>query len=474
MADIILFKGVSHTALPVLAPREPAVVFDPMTGDAKLWIGTTVGNEMVSGGVAGATGLPGAGMAGVNATAPPAGLVAALGTGAADDAPALQAQAIYARDHAALPLLLAPGVYRLLLPLIVGAAPATGVGGIQSGWTLRGSGPNGNVYAGTGGVTLTLGTPNQPAVLLLGDGGPRSSRLTDLTLDGGADANATKFGLWNGGYTWWSALAADHVIISNVDTAVAVTGTGQIAPSRGSNGEMLNLSDCHLQPRKALYVNSTDGGQAFPTVWEKIDAWITQKGGTAFTFGGPSPVPYGLSSSPGMLDQNGGNNFSCFGLSLSMSDDGPAQQSAASLTNTFAHVYGAESLVFIGNRTEHVGTLIEWISGSAGLASLVTMTGILHDGMNGYKPLLKGGGGGEHFKFIITGCTFHNTASPPPPLTFAFAPSGGVSSSVAVFTDCDFDGYSSYAALLSDPHVVLVRCRTRVAGTDPYVDAVHV
>ncbi len=66
--------------------------------------------------------LPTATAMGVNVKAPPLGMTAAKGNGQADDTAALQAEIQYCQDHN-VPLLLAPGVYKITSPLHISIPP---------------------------------------------------------------------------------------------------------------------------------------------------------------------------------------------------------------------------------------------------------------------------------------------------------------------------------------------------------------
>ena len=486
LADTILLKGVSHTALPTLLAREPAVAFDPMTGNAQLFIGTPNGNQLVTGGsgatgatgaagtagatgatgaagtagatgaagaagtagatgaagaagtagatgAAGVTGAAGAGAVGILTSAPSLGLTAAQGNGTTDDTAALSAMFSTAQTSM-VSVLFQSGLYPISAPLLLCRLTppeiASGfVGNIQPGFILRGlTGAAIQPIATTGNMIRMTGT-GQDAILQLGQGAVYSSLIENIALDGGAAALGTKNGI-HSLYDNWSGLSLVNARISGVDWDVWIDGA-----LGGGNGEFVNAYNCNLSGRVGCYKNTSPLGQALIHTLTSC-AGGTDNGGTQFWV------------NDGQLN--------VFGWSCS--------QAQGTLPNVFLRLDNALSgrCNFVGGRSEHTDTLISWLGASLAQVGTVSIEGIDFAGMSGTKAFLSGGGTNCNYRFVIKRCGFGTLNPISGPLILAI--NGGGNEQI-VFEDCDWTGWGGgYAQLSGNSHVTLIRCRYQDAG----------
>ena len=427
LADIILFKGVSHTALPVLAPREPAVAFDPMTGDAKLWIGTTVGNELVSGGTPGPPGPTG----GTGLFASDYGV---SGTSGADQSANVQASVTAALAGNRSLLNLPPGVINLSAPLTI-----TGTAGVQaSGVSLQGAGVSANTGPLGGGTVLHVIAANQDSAVRVGVGFFVGQKFSDFSIRGHGqdnDPRDTAIGVhW--AETQWTMATCTNLSILHVGTAFQEDfGSGN------ADGESLALIQCRAGDVDCFLRNNA--GQAYGNTVVGGGATVNN-GGTVFDF------PY----------QGGGCNFGIYEFSCSF----PAPQ----VSNTLLNVTALEGPGAIRDiRAEKVGTIIKYGAGSANVRAFTVIEGGAFPGMPDGARLFFGAAGANQVKLIFRHCQFEAQVT-----NHTYALNGLLSQwnqSSIVFEDCDFMGWGPInlsAKPVSPPSttdppfgVTLVRCR---------------
>ena len=434
LADIILLKGVSHTAMPLLAPREPAVSFDPMTGDAKLWIGTTVGNEMVSG-VPGPAGISAASIAGIVSTAPGFGLPLAKGDGVTDDQPALQAQYDYCQAHV-LPLLLPPGTYLLKLPLRVSYQDLGNTN--QSGFVLRGLATHGQ--ADGSGVCLKAGAPNMEALILIGVQATLHNEISNLTLDCGPASLGTGAGIKSRA-THWSGLLLQNLWIAGVPQY----GIDIESMDGGANGESLQGYNLFIYGTVAAIKNGSGAGQSTP--------WSL----------------HGVSLSCGwngcVLDAGSGSaNISIFGLSTT-AEMPPAGQTPSS---TLVISRGANQVLIAGGRIEKIAHMVNLPGGDAGLNGHIRIQNLTFDGTLA-GAIVQCGYTNSQNSVVFEDVIFGSVASVP--LQF----DNGISGSLdrIIFNACDFDNYSDVSAVTTSPRTTLRDCRNTPVNSPFFVPTVH-
>ena len=426
MADTILLKGISHGSLPTLLAREPAVAFDPMTGNAQLFIGTPVGNQLVTG-AAGAAGPAGPGAVGIVSTAPGPGLTAAKGDGATDDTAALNAM-IGAGQFGFVPVLIGTGLYPIATPLLLSRPSALDLSSntinVQSGFILRGlTSPAFQGLLTNGNMIRMTGT-GQDSILQLGKGAVYSSLIENISLDGGAAALGTGNGIHTL-YDYWSGLSLVNARIMNVGWDIWIDGA-----LGGGNGEYLNAYNCYFHGRLGCYKNTSPSGQALVHTFTSCHS-ETDNGGTEFFL------------------NNGQLNVFAWDCT----------QQPGTLPNVFLRL--DETLTgrcnFVGGRCEHVDTLISWLGGSPQQFGTASIEGIDFVGMSGTKAFLSGGGTNCNYRFVIKHCQFI-TQNPISGALLLAINSGG--NEQIVFEDCDFIGWGGgYAQLSGNSHVTLVRCR---------------
>ena len=425
MADTILLKSISHGSLPTLLAREPAVAFDPMTGSAQLFIGTPVGNQLVTG-AAGVSGPPGLGLVGVLTTAPPTGLAAPVGNGVADDTAALQALIQYAQDHY-LPMLWAPGLYRVTAPLrvcnVVASGPFATVGGQQPGFTWLGMTSHSATGTDAKGVTIKMAASNQEAVIILGAQVSLHNRIENMTIDGGGTALNTGASLKTRA-TFWSGLQLHNVNLQAANIALYISN-----PDGGSNGEFVNLAHCYLSAHTSMYKSDDASGQSTPHFWSTIMGGV-DNGGTCFDVAG------------------GSANLTLNGLSVTAGTGASA--------NTLLKGNGAANVKISGGRCELIDTVYSNTAGGA-LSGHVKIEDIHFDGMPNHGPLFTLGGGTQE-TVTLENCIFSTNTGGT-----MTASSGGANNALALVR-CTFGGWGSTAALLSPTNVTLEGCRSGLPG----------
>ena len=378
--------------------------------------------------------LPTATAIGVNVKAPPLGMTAAKGNGQADDTAALQAEIQYCQDHN-VPLLLAPGVYKITSPLHISIPPDEQTAKyvpILSGIVIRGLTNGATQPIVSTGVTIQMAGQRQDALIEVDGGASYHMVISDLMLDGGPEKLHTKYAI-HAGYTRWSALRMDNVLTEGVDTACAFTGTPHGQAPTGSNGEEFDCYSCHFNARHTAYLNSTDSGQAYLHHFFACSIWIKEPGGIAFEIG------------------NGNLGCQCdfYGTSMTMTEGGP-------VPNVFFQDDGTtDPINWWGGRAEHVDTLIKWNGGSGNQSGHVNIQGMAFPTGQGRGPLFSGGGTNSNYWFTIRSCYFDNGGKPVP-LGFTY---GGGGFEHIKLDECDFMNWSDLTALVDSPHVFLSDCR---------------
>jgi len=390
---------------------------------------------------------------GINVKAPSLGMTPARGNGLADDTAALQAEIQYCQDHN-VPLLLPSGVYKITAPLHIAIPPSVQTDKfvpIQSGIVIRGMTNHAVQPDAPTGVTILMAGAHQDCLIQIGGAASYHMVISDVSLDGGPPGLGTKHAL-HALYTRWSGLRLDNVQTTNVDTALAISGTPPGHTGTGGNGEYLNAYNCFIGARRCCYQNFSDSGQAYLHRFVSCAFGTSQPGGTAFEIG----------------NSNGGCQCDFFGTSLTMAP-GDAR-SPSYRPNVFLHDFGTnDPLNWWGGRAENVNTLIQWNGGGPGLTGRVNIEGMAFTINSGKGSLLFGGGTNCQYAFCVRSCYLSNYGKPAP-IGFIY---GGGGFERITFDDCDFTGWSDMTALTDSPRTILRSCRYTI-GADPFFhDLVH-
>ncbi len=452
-------QSAQPPALQLILPSSPAPlklalpVAPPLA--LRLSFGYTVPGPPGVQGPAGATGAQGvagvdaSGITGINAKSPPAGMTSAKCDGTTDDTAALQAEISYCQDHS-LPLLLPPGIYRLTAPLhvsLLSRLPSE-TGYQNGGFRIKGLGLSGiNQTSISNGIvapetaTLLMNASAQKAIIQVDAGVNYYNVISDVTLDGGADSQATQYALW-APYQSWSGLRLDNVIAKGVDTDVAMTGTsslGALPGPTGGNGEELDCYSCHFNARRQIYFNSSNSGQAYLHHFFACSCYTSLPGGVAFEIG----------------NSNGGCQCDFYGTSLTMTAGG-------SVPNVFFQDDGTNDPInWWGGRAEQVDTIIKWNGGSGAQTGHVNIQGMSFPVGQGRGPLFSGGGTNSNYFFTLRSCYFQNNGTP---VALGFTYGGGGFERIKM-DECDFLGWSDLTALTGNSRTTFSDCRSFDSST---------
>jgi len=378
LADTILLKGISHGSLPTLLAREPAVAFDPMTGNAQLFIGTPGGNQVL-------TGIPGpAGAAAIPFISVQAALYGAVGDGAHDDTAALQSalnaaiasadQGVFA-THQRLGLALPPGIYKITSPLVIDRP-----GSVYAGWTIQGAGISPQAGALEGGTSIVMAGAAQDAVIQIKRGMFVSVTIRDLSLFLAAD---TKYGLHDMSTNSSRYLIENVTFESNIAGTVYRTGyCAEYSLGANANGEqpmMINVQsnslDCGFDFKS---------GQAYGAILIGCGGLINN-GGTAIKVGvGPG------------TNVSGGYQMTVLGWSGSFLNTG-------SLPNTFLQVGDVTDKISIKScRMEACDTIVKTAGVTNADTATITIEDSHFDGMkHNAAPNISGAGNAQYRLYYL-------------------------------------------------------------------------